>query len=396
MASISSFVGYVSEPNLIHRLLQRRSIPLSLEACSGKARAVAKAIDEELPKLPPGTRGLLIYDIETVDRMSNEAGESAINSATLHEHLGELPSLHARALWLYLNDPEGFRRAEESAFSDLGRYGKQWTTFAGEKGRDLLNDPAAQEAFKKALRGYFETPNVHLEIFERSRHRFTGVEIEAGDDVQTNPVNLVQITIYREDRPNLEPGFTNGQFGMISRRPVVEAAITYERDSGRIECVAKDKGVRSEVVRHFAEAALGCDPQSLPREFPNYDLTVLANRQRFETDAEDQIETVDLAMLRLNPVDGASERVILERSVGGSRDIWHVAEERLKPNALSTEYFISQARLVVKFRERGSNRRQTLNVMITHPFRSNIKEQRSIERVLIAKYLPRWGLVRSQ
>ena len=392
MASIRNFVSRIT-PTLLHSFIKRHSIELSPTELAASPTKVTEAIDRALEQLPVGARGRLLHEIETVEKLATEVGERAIASATLHENLGELPSRHARALWVFLNDPEGFHRAEESVHHDAQRYSRQWTPFAGQKGCDLRRDHAAQEAFKAALRVQFDTPNVHLDIFDRSRSSFFDGNA-AGDD--EDKVDLVQITIYREDRPNVEPAFVENKFAYQTRSRVIEAAVTYEPASGRIECVAAQRANREAVVAHFSTIMLGCAPELVPFMMRSYDLSVLADRVDFRTDPIDLIDGVSVAMLRLSPSDGTSDQVTIERLAESGRDIWEVAEERLGKNALATSYRISQARIAIRYRAHGSNRRQTLQVMITHPYKSNIKDQRAIERVVAGKYLSRWGLVVGQ
>jgi hypothetical protein len=391
MPSIRNFMTAVPA-SLREQLLARPSVELDENLKLGDVGNLVSAIEVVLDGLPPGTRGQFMNDIDTVSRMATEPGETAIASATLHEHLDEFGSRQARALWVFLNDREGFRRAEESLFNDQYRYGRQWTAFGGAKGRDLLDSKEGQEAFKQALRIYFNTPNVHLDIFARWRRRFHNANTEDGASGNAD-VSLVQITIYREDLPNLEPAFIDGEFGMVSRRRVLEAAVTYEALSGRIECVARQAADRDEVVRQFATAMLGSEPYSEPALLRSYDLSVLSERQAFNTDADDLIEDVSVAMLRLNPADAPEERITIERAGASTRDIWSIVDDRLGDHALRSTYRISQARIAIRYRTRDSNRRQTLNITITHPYRSNIKDQREIERLVAAKYLPRWKLV---
>ncbi len=98
-------------------------------------------------------------------------------------------------------------------------------------------------------------------------------------------------------------------------------------------------------------------------------------------------------MLRLVPIDTSAETITIERATDNERDIWTIADDRLGVGALATDYRIRQAKLAIRHRAGGSNRRQTLQITFTHPYKSNIKDQREIERLVASKYLPRWGLL---
>ena len=174
--------------------LLRHKIHLSPDVMGESDQAIADAIEAELEGMPPGTRGAFEHDIELVERLSTPSGEIAIDDVSVHENLSELPSRQARALWVFLNDREAFRRAEEIVYSDDHRHGRLWTSFGGEQGRDVRRDPNAQEEFKGALRVLFDSPNVHIEIFDRTRPPFFDLHVDAGTNGNGSSP-LVQITM---------------------------------------------------------------------------------------------------------------------------------------------------------------------------------------------------------
>jgi len=109
---------------------------------------------------------------------------------------------------MFLNDDPGFRRAEDVRYTDEKRGGRMWGGYAGPQGADLQRDGPALETFKAALREHFDSPNVHVEIFDRFRPTFDG-----------DSRALVQLTIYREGRPDDMLAFTDGVLGtMVHRR----------------------------------------------------------------------------------------------------------------------------------------------------------------------------------
>jgi hypothetical protein len=393
MPSIRNFISRLPR-SLADTFLHRHKVALGPDVLARSDQAIADAIDTALDGLPPGTRRTLEHDIELVERLSTPNGERAIDDASVGEGAPDLPSRQARALWIFLNDSDSFRRAEEIVYNDDHRQGKLWTSFRGEKGRDVRRDPSAQEEFMSALRVLFDSANVHIEIFDRARPAFFGshADTETNGD-GTSP--LVQITIYREDRPNAEPVFVDGKLTMQTRRQVLEAAVTYDASTGSIECVAPYKANREEIAQHFATALLGCSPDVRPIANRYYDLTPLRLRRQLETDPEDRIENVSISMLRLQPVETQTEQIFVERWWKSDRDIWSIADERLGEKALEADYNITQAKIVVRYRSEESNRLRSLAVTITHPDRSTIKDQREIDRLVANKYLPRWGIAPS-
>jgi hypothetical protein len=384
-----SFVSQVPQ-SLLQDFFRSLDIPISPEFLRGTPAAVADAVKKVLRTSPRGTVAKVMHQIETVEKLASEAGETAIDSVVIHDELSGLPSRHARALWLFLNDQEGFRRAEDIVYSDGNRYGRLWSAYTGPQNADLRRDADAQSAFKAALRQTFDTPNVHIEIFDRTRPEFPETD---GSDEQAN---LVQITLFREDRPNAEHAFVGGELTIQTRRAVIEAALTYEPSSGIIECIASHRATRDEVVAHFATFMLGCLSGFEPCAARSYDLTALSQPLEFATDPVDRIEDVKVSLLRLQPVETAAERLTIERLPGSEKDIWTVVTERLGKDALTSDYNISQARILIRYRPSDSNRLRSLPILITHPHKSNIREQSEIERAVSSKYLARWGLLAAQ
>jgi hypothetical protein len=389
MPSLRNFIARLSEPRLLRTLLERREVPVTANVRLDDPTAAIAAIDECINNCPRGTRAVLMADIERIESLATEPGEVAIDSVTLHEELASLPSRHARALHVFLHDVQGFRRAEEIVYNDAQRLGRDWTPFGCKDGLDPASDPQAIEAFKEALRAHFDTPNVHVEIFERSRVGFPD-----DDDESDGRTMLSQITVYREDRPNTELAFQkDGALGTEVRSRVLEAALTYEPSTGIIECVGSQRDSRAEMARLMATTLLKTAPEFEPVPLRLYDLDPLRQRMTFDRDPEDEIEEVRVAMMRLSPVEASAERITIESMAKNGRDIWSAVEARLGSEALTSDYRIDQARIVIRYRSRESNRTRSLPILITHPHKSNIKDRVEIERVVANKYFPRWGLV---
>lgn len=402
MPSLRAFVARVPA-DLMRQLLGRLKIVLGEGSEELEGVDLVAAIEAALTAAPGGTRGRLEAQIEKVDKLANETGEVAIRSFTVEDELLDtLPSRHARSLWMLLNEPNGFRRAEDAFYSDTRRMGPQWTAFALEKNKRLSLDEAARDALIAALRQAYDTPNVEIDVFERNRAAFAAeddaAETSDGDDdddaaASSGTARLVQVTIYCEDKPNEDLAFKDGRLGTQMRYPVIEAAVTYEPATGAIECVARRKDKRAEVVRLVATTLFGASPDFEPARMRAYDLSVLAEQPAFDTDPDDGIESVHVTMMRLLPAGITYERIIVENPADAERDIWAVVEERLGQTALTSDYFIGQARIVIRYRAPDSGRVRSLPITITHPHHSNLRERLEIERVVANKYLARWGLI---
>lgn len=331
-------------------------------------------------------RARIVNDAERVGSMSDEAGQTALYSVVDDRAiLDGLANGHDRALWLFLNDLALFRHAEEVRYTDERRRGRSWDGFIGTPNLDLRCDKASIDAFKAALRERFASNNIYIDIFGRYRATFDGEDCE-----------LVQIAIYREGLLDDVLAFDDG--GALvrrARRPVFEAAMTYEPATGVIEVVANDRESREEMVRLMARDLLSIEFQSERVPFRNYDLDVLLRPFVFATEPEDGIESVEVKQLRLMPIDNVGERVTLECLRKADRTIWSMSAERFGPDdPLAGGWIATQAKLTIKFHPKGDAKRgRTLPLTITMPHGCNLKDQTEEEQLIGEKYLRRWGIL---
>ncbi|MFI0849154.1 hypothetical protein [Mesorhizobium sp. IMUNJ 23232] len=390
MPSLKTFVAKVSHAGLVSELLRHQKLELPKTASALDSKELFEAVDAAMSSAMPGTAGAIDRLIERITRLSDEAGATALEEATDDPALSQLPSKHARALYVFLNDRAAFRHAEEIVYTDSRRGNiREWTMFAVAKHSLLSRDSDALESFKQKLKSFFDTPNVHVEIIERDR-----IEADEKGEGGTRIASLVQLTIYREDRPDTELAFDQeGNLGTEVRRKVLEAALTYEYDTGVIECVARQRDSRKEMARILAVTLLGYEPEFQPTGMRAYDLTVLRQRLAFDHEPVDRIQDVSVTMLTITPKDSAGIRIRVESTPAKNRDIWTVTDDCLGSGALLNDYQINQARIVIRYNSGESGHLRSLPIVITHPGRSSLKELTAFERTVSTKYLPRWGLV---
>jgi hypothetical protein len=86
----------------------------------------------------------------------------------------------------------------------------------------------------------FGSQNIEIDLFRRLRPTF-----EDGDS------DLIQVTIHRDGAADDFLEFENGALVRRPRRPVYEAALTYEPAPGVVEVVAADRESRAELARIF-------------------------------------------------------------------------------------------------------------------------------------------------
>lgn len=331
-------------------------------------------------------RDRILNDAERVHALSDEPGQAAIYSvAEDPAFLDGLANPHARTLWMFLNALDRFRHAEEVRFTDDRRRGRMWAGFMTDAGCVVQRDAATCDAFVADIKDFSGAANAHVDIFDRVR---TTLE---GDDC-----DLVQVTIYREGRPDDLLRFDDkGALVRQPYRPVFEAAITYEPATGSIEVIANDKTTRQEIVRAAVTHLLGIEFQDSRLPLRRYDLSRLLTPYDFPVDPEDGIEGVEVRELRLMPIDQSGRRVTLENMARADGTVWSMADELFQDRTpLRDGFVVTRAKIAVKLARRpGSDRRRTLTLTITWPHGCDLKDRTATEQMIGEKYLRRWGLL---
>ncbi|MEG4644620.1 hypothetical protein VB636_17895 [Paracoccus sp. APAP_BH8] len=339
-----------------------------------------------IEKISRVQRDRISNDAERVHALSDEPGQAAIYSvAEAPALLDGLANPHARSLWMFLNAQDRFRHAEEVRFTEDRRRGRMWAGYMTDAGCVVQRDASARQAFVSAIKEFSGAAHAHVDIFDRVRTTHEGDECD-----------LVQVTIYREGRPDDLLRFDDmGSLVRQAYRPVFEAAVTYEPATGGIEVIANDKATRSEIVKATVTNLLGIAFKENRLPLRCYDLSVLLAPYDFPVDPEDGIEGVEVRELRLMPIDDSDFRVTLEKPARADETIWTKAEERFGDRTpLSEGYVVTRAKIAVKLARRpGGDRRRTLTLTITWPHGCDLKDRTATEQMIGEKYLRRWGIL---
>lgn len=385
MVAVGTVVRRLSRKSL-QGFLAAKQIALTSVDWNAKTGSIARTVLAAIEGLDADTQGRIVNDAERIGALADEPGQVAIYSVVTNPAtLDGLENGYERSLWLFLNEPTVFQRAEEVRYTDQRRRGKHWDGFLVEADGDLRRDAAAIAAFRDAIRRRFGSKNVHVDIFDRSRQVFSGAEHA-----------LIQATVYSEGRLEDYLQFVDGVLDLKGRRPVIEACLTYEPGAGVVEAVASDRATREEYVRIFARELLDVDFDESERvPLRRFDLSPLLSAHEFPTDAVDRIESVRVTSLRLMPIDSAGERVTIECMGGEKKNIWQVAETRFgSHNPLSGGWVATQARLIIRFHpEQGAAKGKTLPLTITMPHGCDLKDRTERERLVGEKYLRAWRLL---
>lgn len=379
-------------PHRLRDYFVARGLEMILATTTGGAvlRSTTAALLRAMEMFGETDQAILNADFERIQEMTDEAGQWAILHAPGGDQgrqtLRNLSNPHERAMWLFLNDPERFRRAEEVRYTDTRRQGRMWSGFVGPRQLVASRDPASVAQFEERVRTLFGSRNAKLDLFERSR---------IGRDNRTEQV--VQAVIYRDGLPDAGLEFNAlGELELHLRRPVFEVAITYDPASGVIEVVAQGVEHRARLARLFAEVILRQGILGLRIPLRQFDLSRLLTPCDFPSDPEDGIEAVKVTSLKLRPQEPEPVNLELNADWRSRHTVHELARQWLIAGNVLQEHFEAvEATISVRLRPtRGSGRRRTVNVTISLPNGCSLKSKTEKERQICDKYLPRWGVVK--
>lgn len=385
MASLANFIRHTPATTL-RNYFDRNAVELPAVDWAATEPKIITSVLAAIDALVKRDRERVENDIDRVAAIADELGQVALyRVAPDRVELDELRNANDRALWMVVHERDVFRHAEEVRFTDDRRRGRMWDGFVCAPGLTVRRDRVSLETFKHDLRRCLETENVHIDVFDRHRTAFDGEDFE-----------IVQVTVYSEGPTDDFLEFDDGELVLRPRRPVIEAALTYEPAPRVIEVVAKDREKREALARIFARDLLESEFRQERIPLRQYDLSILTRPFDFPTDPADGIETVRVNLLRLMPIDRASERVTLECTRQSGDTIWNMARGHFRDaNPLNRGWVVTQAKLTIKFHPGVASRRgRTLPVTITMPHGCDLKDRTQPERVVGNKYLREWGILR--
>lgn len=346
--------------------------------------ALGKALIAAIETMSDVDRTRFNIDAERVTDMADEPGQAALTNIVTDETFNNLKSAYDRALWVFLDVPKKFARAEQVRYADERRLKKMWDGWVAKPDLVLNRDEQSLNLFKEEIRKQFGSHHVHVDVFDRNR-RVSGGSI----------VPVVQIAIYRDGQPTDDLAFgPEDELVRRSRRPVLEAALTYDSDSGTVEVVAGDRETREELLRCVVRDLMGIELKGNKLPFKKYRLDVLLKPHDFPTDLDDEISGVEVRSLRLMPMDEQTERVILETGAKSTRTIWDMARSHFgSADPLASGFACTQARLSIRFKPVNGGRGKVISLAITMPHSCNLGDHTSKEQMIGEKYLNRWNLL---
>ena len=267
MATVRSFLRHTSGEAL-RAYFGKRDLTLPDDFhWSQKHPALVKALITSIDKMNDVDRGRVTSEIERMSEMAGDYGQIALaNIMQGRPEFEQVQGAHDRAVWVFVNRPQDFSHAEEGLYVDERRRKKKmWDGYVALPGIVVKRDEPSLEIFRQSIRDRFKCQRVRVEIFDRFRQTFEGERL-----------SLVQITIHREGELVDELALEKvDDLVRRSRRPVLEAALTYEPDSGVIEIVANDTDTRVDLLRVATRDLMGIDLKTDKLPFKKYNLDVL-------------------------------------------------------------------------------------------------------------------------
>lgn len=346
-------------------------------------KPLLKAVDE----MDRDEYELLRHNAERVNEMTDEEGQTALQSVLSDMSVfNTLENAHDRALWVFNNDIDSFRRAEETRYANHNRLGRMWDGFIGPEGKAVSKTDLDKEAFRARLADdvFGKDTKMKVEVYSRESEDEDGV------------VSVIdQIVVYREGLPDSYKALEKDEVVVKIRRPVYEIVICYESSTGVIEVIAQGKEQRETVARLFSETMLGIEIEGTRVPLKQYDISSLIAPRTFPTDPEDGIESIKVVSLGLKPMDGEG-KITLDFISKNFTSIHERSKEWFQQNdPLKSGFYLTHAKLVVKFHPAEDEKRgKSLPVKISMPNRCDLKSRTEKERLIGEKYLARWGLIK--
>lgn len=337
---------------------------------------------------PPAIRTRIEQDLERITHMSDEIGQAAIlstclDSADLRIH----ESAVERSLSVFQTDRGKFLQAEDIRYADHCRHGHRWSGYQIARALAFRSDPVSIETFKVNITSLFGLGDrVKIDYFEC---------IQSGEGGTDNPV--VQVMVYQEGLPDVFLEFTDDEhIAPCVRRPVAEHAITYDPASGTLDVVAATQERRDAIAKAFIETLLKQPLHTNTVPLRRYDLKPLMNRPVLDWDADDQIESVQLIMLKLRDLNKQGRVSVEVPAKSGMVFHEYCSEHFGECNPVASKTFIPvQAIINIRFQpELHSSRGKVLPVNISLPNGCDLRSRTERERKIGEKYLKRWGLMK--
>ena len=264
-----------------------------------------KPIIEALDTLQTDEQTAVDTDLYTVNELATDGGsrliyeEAAFWNRPWADELGAMANDCERALLAIIEDRDLVETA--LAYNEIDRFAEsKWRRWNVGKRLQVTDDEQHREKLKKALRAIFKEEGrgarCHIETLDRR-----------------DPERFCCFA-YPEDYPKTDLGYDDqDRFSRHTRRTATEIVFVYQPEEGVLEMVASgDKKRKEKIAEAFCKHILGLNALPDARSNPPYNLDVLKRGDfAFRTEAEDNIESVELRLLRFDLPGKGYRRLVL-------------------------------------------------------------------------------------
>jgi hypothetical protein len=339
--------------------------------------------------LPAEERAEVEGAFQSVHEMACEAGvralveEGMFHGANLSAELDQLDGFYHKAMYAYLRHERIFGIASyfHSADSLPQRY---WLRHKALPRKAPDTSDAAVELLAARLSEFYRDT-------QGRGHRCT---------VETYPRGGRQhyFFAYPDDYTDTYIGHNEeGQFVKRPQKRAFENVFVYDPQRGTLDLYAQgDRVVKAHLTYIFSIVVLKENPPpEQPGDHP-FELNGLRSRSfAFDADPRDGIAEVRVTKMRLSIGDGR-RRITLEADPRAERgDLYDLMDEFLDAGRLARAAVnVTQAQFQFRFVPKAGEQPKPLSFNVSFPNASNLKSLPEEQRLLVEKYLKRWGIDR--
>jgi len=335
------------------------------------------------------TAETILADLVRVHPMASERGRNALLSVAAQrpevaEQFGVLGNDEERALWMLMTHPTLFREGEELRFFDYyserrgGRHYKTTPKLA------VSRDAADIAAFK-------------AEICQFHRRRDgSGISCDV-EFAERRRDETIQVAIYVQGLPDNRMEFVDGNHVRRISNPSLEAAIVYDPSNGNISTVTKGGKNVHEVLREaFARKLLNIEPKFDLVRRRSFVLDSLKVPHALAPDPNVGVQAVRVRRLKLVPPGMNSGILTIDAPAGQpASSVYDLGDRWFAERCgIYRKFTVVHATISMHFsRAPDAKRSKTLNIELTWPNTSNLKDLADADRKIAEAHIEKWKLI---
>jgi hypothetical protein len=285
---------------------------------------------------------------------------------------------------MLLKHQDIFREGEELRFFDYYSEGSRGRHYKTTAGLMVSQEKADVSAFK-------------AEVCRFHRHRDgSGVSCEV-EFAERHKDKSIQIAVYIQGLPNNGTEFVNGRFVRRVSNPALEAAIVYDASNGHTSTVTRGgKEVHEALREAFARKLLKIDPKFDLVRKRGFQLDSLNTPQSLAPDPALGVNAVRVRKLRLAPPARGLGLLTIEAPSGTpATSVYDLGNNWFSERSrVYGKFTVVHATISMHFNiPPGAKRAKTLNIELTRPNTSNLKDLPEADRKIAEAHIDKWKLI---